>query len=85
MSNYYDVGMNVANTNILPERVRQLVAGVGDFHRGSRRFYDAEIVGAASGTWVGTLADGVIAIALDAIHVLLLVGGSVMMWRVIFP
>ena len=79
------MGLQVNNALAVPERVRGLVAGARDFRDGSQRFYHAELIGAASGTPFGTLADGIAAIILDAVHVLLMVGGFMFMLRAIFP
>lgn len=80
---YYQMGLTVEPQ--LPVRVQHMITGASEFHEGSRRFYDAEMIGAASGTPLGTLADGIVAIVLDAVHVLLMVGGFVFMLRAIFP
>ncbi len=81
---YYKLGLSLDQPLALPERFQHLVRGAQDFHTGAQRFYDAEIVGAASGTPLGTLADGIVAIVLDAVHVLLMVGGFIFMARAIF-
>lgn len=81
MANYYQLGLVAQQTNVLPERVRTMIEGARDFHVGSRRFYDVEVIGAASGTWLGTLADGIVAVMMDAVHVLLMVGGIILVLR----
>jgi hypothetical protein len=85
---YYRLGMSVQPGNILPERFRHLVQGAQDFQTGANRFYDSgvmigstELVGAASGTFLGTMADGIVAIILDVVHVLLMVGGALFIFR----
>jgi hypothetical protein len=85
---YYRLGMSIAPGNVLPERLRHLVQGAQDFQTGANRFYDSgvmigstELVGAASGTFLGTLADGIVAIILDAVHVLLMIGGALFIFR----
>ena len=83
MSNFYRMGLAVETQ--LPVRVQDMFSGASDFHEGSRRFYDIEMIGAASSTPLGTLADGITAIILDAVHVLLMVGGFMFMARTIFP
>lgn len=80
---YYQMGLAVENR--LPDRVQHMISGASDFHEGSRRFYDIEMIGAASNTPIGTLADGITAIILDAVHVLLMIGGFMFMARAIFP
>lgn len=82
---YYKMGLALDQAIPLPERFRHLVQGAHEFHSGAQRFYDAEIIGAASGTPLGTLADGIVAIVLDAVHVLLMVGGFIFMARAIWP
>jgi len=80
---YYRLGLSIENQ--LPVHVSNLIEGVTDFHQGSRHFHRAELIGAASGTPFGTLADGITAIILDGVHVLLMIGGFMFLLRAIFP
>lgn len=88
--NYYQIGLEVETA---VERARYLDTGTRNFHTGSRRFYDQGLtvgrhslmIGAASGTPLGTAADGIVAIVLDIVHILLMVGGAVFLFRAIFP
>lgn len=74
MASLYHVGRSVAVP--LPAPVHALVRGSQDFAIGSRWFYDRERIGAVSHTGFGTLADGIVAVILDAIHVILMIGGA---------
>jgi hypothetical protein len=80
---YYQMGLSVESN--LPVRVNNLIEGVTDFHHGARHFHRNELIGAASGTPFGTLADGITAIILDGVHVLLMIGGFMFLLRAIFP
>lgn len=83
MANYYQIGLEVETA---VERARYLDTGARNFHTGSRRFYDQGMtIGAASGTFLGTASDGLVAIVLDIVHILLMVGGAVFLFRAIFP
>lgn len=84
---FYKMGLAMTGPTPLPARVRDFVDGVTEFGQGSRHFYDKEMVGtemigAASGTWVGSLADGLVAIMMDIVHVILMGGGIVMLLRI---
>lgn len=74
----YQKGLSLQST---PRR-HPISDAARDFHTGSRRFYNRGVsIGAASGTFLGTAADGIVAIIMDALHIILMIGGALFIFR----
>lgn len=89
MSNIYQRGIGSGHVAIphqatmALDRFGRITSGSNHLYRGGQRFYGRGIVGANTTGFVGSVFDGLVALVLDCVHVILLVGGAWMIWKAV--